>query len=199
MTTTFFLVRHAAHDNVGSFLAGRTAGVRLGPAGRAQAGRLAERMRSERIAAVQTSPRERSQETAEAIATACGIDPVAENHELDEIDFGGWSGKTFEELENHADWRLWNSDRLRAATPAGETMADVQARVVACMTKLMARHVEQGVVLVSHADVIKAAVCHILGLPTNAGCRFDISPASITTVVTGDWGARLLTLNETIY
>jgi broad specificity phosphatase PhoE len=199
MTTTFFLVRHAAHDNVGGFLAGRTAGVRLGPAGRAQAGRLAERMRRERFTAIHASPRERSRETAEAIAAACGVDPVTENDQLDEIDFGGWSGKTFQELEAFADWRLWNSDRLRAATPAGETMADVEARIVGCMTKLMAGRPEQAIVLVSHADVIKAAVCHILGLPADAGCKFDISPASITTVVAGDWGARLLTLNETIH
>ena len=199
MTTTFFFVRHAAHDNVGAFLAGRAAGVRLGLAGRAQAGRLAERMRRERFDAIHASPRERSQETAEAIAGACDIDPVTENDELDEIDFGGWSGKTFVELEDYADWRLWNADRQRAATPSGETMADVEGRVVSCMRKLVARHPEQGVVLVSHADVIKAAVCHVLGLEADAGARFDISPASITTVVAGDWGARLLTLNEVVH
>ncbi|RUV20061.1 histidine phosphatase family protein, partial [Mesorhizobium sp. M5C.F.Ca.IN.020.32.2.1] len=35
MTTTFFLIRHAAHDNVGAYLAGRMAGVCLGDTGRA--------------------------------------------------------------------------------------------------------------------------------------------------------------------
>ncbi|MDR6758664.1 broad specificity phosphatase PhoE [Mycoplana sp. BE70] len=40
MTTTFFLVRHAAHDNVGRFLAGRAGGVALSEPGRAQARRL---------------------------------------------------------------------------------------------------------------------------------------------------------------
>ena len=43
VTTTFFLVRHAAHDNLGAYLAGRMPGVRLGEAGSAQAGRLAKR------------------------------------------------------------------------------------------------------------------------------------------------------------
>jgi broad specificity phosphatase PhoE len=199
MTTTFLLVRHAAHDEVGSFLAGRVAGIRLGLAGRAQANRLAERMRRERLNAIHASPRERSQETAQAIAVACGISAVTENEELDEIDFGGWSGKTFAELENYADWRLWNSDRLHAATPAGETMASVQGRVISCMWRLAEHYPEQAVVLVSHADVIKAAVCHVIGLPADAGCRFDISPASITSVAAGDWGARLITLNETIH
>ena len=36
VTTTFFLVRHAAHDNVGGYLAGRLPGIRLGEAGRAK-------------------------------------------------------------------------------------------------------------------------------------------------------------------
>jgi broad specificity phosphatase PhoE len=199
MTTTFFLVRHAAHDNVGSFLAGRTEGVRLGTAGRAQAARLGERMRRERLAAIHASPRERSQETAEAIASACSLNPVATDDELDEIDFGGWSGKTFAELNELADWRLWNTDRARAPTPAGETMAHVQGRMLACMNRLASRHPEDAVVLVSHADVIKAAVCHILRLPADAGSMFDINPASITAVVSGDWGARILWLNETVH
>jgi broad specificity phosphatase PhoE len=199
MTTTFFLVRHAAHDNLGSFLAGRSAGVVLGQAGRAQAARLAERMQRESFAVIHTSPRERSRETAEAIAGAVGIEAVTSDDQLDEIDFGGWSGKTFAELENCADWRLWNSDRLRAATPAGETMADVQGRVLACMKRLTSHHPDGAVVLVSHADVIKAAICHVLQLPADAGCKFEISPASITVVVAGDWGSRLLSLNETIH
>jgi len=199
MTTTFFLVRHAAHDNVGSFLAGRAEGVRLGTAGRAQALRLGERMRRERFAAIHASPRERSQETAAAIASACSLNPVATDDELDEIDFGGWSGKTFAELNELADWRLWNTDRARAPTPAGETMAHVQGRMLACMNRLRSHHPEDAVVLVSHADVIKAAVCHILQLPADAGSAFDISPASITAVVSGDWGARVLWLNETVH
>ncbi|MGO4840289.1 histidine phosphatase family protein, partial [Rhizobiaceae sp. 2RAB30] len=33
MTTVFYLVRHAAHDNLGNFLAGRSEGIRLGRAG----------------------------------------------------------------------------------------------------------------------------------------------------------------------
>ena len=58
MTTTFFLVRHAAHDNLGAYLAGRMPGVRLGEAGLAQAGRLAKRMSAETFAKIVSSPRE---------------------------------------------------------------------------------------------------------------------------------------------
>jgi broad specificity phosphatase PhoE len=199
MTTTFFLVRHAAHDNLGGFLAGRTSGIRLGPSGRAQAERLAERMRRESFAAIHASPRERSQETAYAISTACGVGPVETDAALDEIDFGDWSGRTFAELNEEPDWQFWNSDRGRARTPAGETADKVRNRVLDCMQRGRSAYPERAVVLVSHADVIKAAICHILDLPAEACAKFDISPASITTVVSGDWGARILTLNETVH
>lgn len=196
MTTTFYLVRHAAHDNVGCYLAGRSEGVFLGRAGRAQASRLAERMCRESFSAVLSSPRERTRETASAISVAAEIGPVEIDADLDEIDFGIWSGKTFGELDGDPAWRQWNEQRARAVTPAGETMDQVQSRVCRCLHDLARRHREQAVVLVSHADIIKSAVCHVLGLPVDSCFRFDIDPASITIVVAGDWGTKLIRLNE---
>lgn len=196
MTTTFFLIRHAAHDNVDDYLAGRMAGVSLGESGRAQALRLASHMASKPLAAICCSPRERTLETAKPIAIACSPDKITICQELDEIDFGAWSGKTFEELNQDADWRVWNSRRQQARTPGGETMLDVQQRVTSLMQQLRKRYQNQSVALVSHADVIKAAVCKILGLPLGDCFRFDIDPASITTVVSGDWGSKLIRLNE---
>ncbi|MGX9572487.1 MULTISPECIES: histidine phosphatase family protein [Mesorhizobium] len=196
MTTTFFLIRHAAHDNVGAYLAGRMAGVCLGDTGRAQALRLASHMAPKPLAAICCSPRERTLETAKPIAIACSPDKITICQELDEIDFGAWSGKTFEELNQDADWRVWNSRRQQARTPGGETMLDVQQRVTSLMQQLRKRYQNQSVALVSHADVIKAAVCKVLGLPLGDCFRFDIDPASITTVVSGDWGSKLIRLNE---
>jgi probable phosphoglycerate mutase len=185
MTTTFFLIRHAAHDNVGCYLAGRMDGVSLGPAGQAQALQLASRMAREPLAAICSSPRERTLETARPIATACGVNQIAICHELDEIDFGAWSGKTFEELNDDAGWRMWNDERQIARTPSGETMHHVQQRVVALMDALCETTQNQCVALVSHADVIKAAVCRVLGLQLGDCFRFDIEPASVTTIVYG--------------
>ncbi|MEI9431560.1 histidine phosphatase family protein [Mesorhizobium sp. B2-5-4] len=196
MTTTFFLIRHAAHDNVGSYLAGRMAGVCLGEAGKAQAEQLGRRMAQETIAAILCSPRERTQETALPIAFACGVGEIAICAELDEIDFGDWSGKTFDELNGDAGWRAWNDQRQEARTPSGETMLDVQQRMVSLMNGVRELHQNQCVALVSHADVIKAAVCNVLGLPVGDCFRFDIDPASITTIVSGDWGSKLLRMNE---
>jgi broad specificity phosphatase PhoE len=199
VTTTFFLVRHAAHDNVGGFLAGRMEGVRMGEAGRAQAGRLAERMRRESFERILASPRERTQETAAAIATASGIGPVETAPELDEVDFGSWSGRTFDDLNRDPLWRQWNTVRSLAHTAGGETMLDVQARIAGLMTRIAGDRAEGGrVVLVTHADVIKSAVMLVLGMPVDAWARLEVAPASITTLVIGDWGATVHGLNEVV-
>jgi probable phosphoglycerate mutase len=198
MTTTFYLLRHAAHDDVGSYLAGRSPGVCLGAAGRAQASRLGEWMRRESFVAIVASPRERTRQTAQAVSVACEIGPVELAEELDEIDFGPWSGKTFAELNQDPAWRAWNDQRARAATPAGESMEHVRRRVCSCMRDLCAKHAGEGVVLVSHADVIKSAVCDVLGLAADGGFRFEIDPASVSVVVMGDWGAKLIRLNQSV-
>jgi broad specificity phosphatase PhoE len=88
--------------------------------------------------------------------------------------------------------------RSLARTPNGESMLDVQQRVVGFMEHLNRRFPDEAVVLVSHADVIRAAVGHMLGLAIDFWQRFDIGPGSITTLIVGEWGARLLTLNEVV-
>jgi probable phosphomutase (TIGR03848 family) len=197
VTTTFFLVRHAVHDRVGQILCGRMPGVSLGELGRRQAARLAERLATENVAAIRTSPLERARETAEPIAARCGL--IAETcASLDEIDFGAWSGLSFDSLAADPRWSEWNDRRSAARPPAGETMQEVQARIVAAMECLREVHPDGAVVLVSHGDVIKAALLQQLGLPVDAYGRFDIDPASISTVAVGEWGSRVLRLNEAV-
>ena len=191
----FFLVRHAAHELVDRVLCGRMTGVSLGEAGRAQARRVAERLARDPIAAVHTSPLERAQETAAAIGDRLQLQP--EIHDaINEIDVGEWSGRTFEELREDPRWHAWNSARAVSRPPRGESMLEVQARVVGHLERARAEHPERAVVLVTHSDVIKAALLYCLGMPLDGYRRFDISPASISALVIGDWGAKVITMNE---
>jgi broad specificity phosphatase PhoE len=194
--TLFLLLRHAAHDKVGSFLAGRMPGIVLGEAGQAQAARFGERLRREQIAALYCSPRERTRQTAQAIASASGLAPPQELDPLDEIDFGDWSGKSFAELDADDAWRAWNAHRSVAATASGESFADVTDRIIGAMDQLTLRHPGATVGLVTHADVIKAAVLHHLRLSADDWWRIEISPASITRLHLAGHGAQLLGLNE---
>jgi broad specificity phosphatase PhoE len=188
------LVRHAAHDHVGRVLTGRAPGFGLGDEGRIQAGRLADWFSGQSIAAVETSPRERARETALAIAAAVGVEPETVP-EVDEIDFGNWTLKSFDDLEPDPAWRLWNVQRADACPPGGETMAAVRVRIAGHLVRLADRFAGRTAIVVSHADVIRAAVADVLGLSLDHLHRFEIAPASVTTLVAGAWGAKVTALN----
>lgn len=195
MTATILLVRHAAHVQLGRVLSGRTGEVPLSAAGRAQAERLGQRLSSEGLDAVHTSPVRRAQETARALASIVNLTEHVEQP-LDEIDFGGWSGRAFAELDKDPQWHEWNRRRSAAVPPGGEPMIAVQRRVLAHLRAVAQQASGAIVAMVSHADVIRAAVAGILGLSLDRILSFDIDPASVTRVAAGAWGERLLSVNE---
>jgi broad specificity phosphatase PhoE len=187
MTATLILVRHAAHVHLDRVLSGRMPDVPLSDAGRAQATRLAEALADRGVTAVQASPLTRAQETARVIA---GGLPVQTVDALQEIDFGAWTGRSFADLHDDPEWDRWNKERATARPPQGESMAEAQARLVAHLAT-----VQGTAVLVTHADMIRAAVCHVLGLDLGSYWRFDVGPASRTVLQWEDWGGRLVSLN----
>jgi broad specificity phosphatase PhoE len=193
VVTTLHLVRHGSHVLPSGVLAGRSPGVTLSAEGREQALRTAERLAgTDGIDAVQCSPLERTYQTAGIIADRLRLTPVRVDA-LVEIDFGDWTGRSFEELDRCEDWRQWNHFRTGTRPPGGETMLEAQARAL--------RHVETlapgtATVLVSHCDVIRAMLTHWLGMPTDLLLRLEIAPASISTVEIGPWGPRILRINE---
>lgn len=196
MTTSIILVRHAAHAHLGKILSGRTPGIPLSEAGRGQAARLRETLAGETLDGVQTSPVQRSKETAEAIAADRADLAVETVEPLNEIDFGDWSGAAFDDLEADPRWHEWNSERASGTTPGGETMIAAQHRAWTHITQAAEANPERTILMVSHCDIIRAVVARVLDLSLNAVHRFDVEPASITRLLVGSWGARLISLNE---
>ena len=195
--TIFYLVRHAPHAAVGTRLCGRAQGHRLDQNGRERAGRVALILAAARPAAVYASPLERTVETGEAIAQACGV-PLQIAAALTEIDFGRWTGMDFSSLETDPDWRGWNIARATARAPGGESMGEVQARTARWIGSVRALHPGERVVAVSHADVIKAILAEALGWSLDRHDRLQIDPASISRLAVADWGAKVLSINEVI-
>lgn len=197
--TTVFLIRHAAHDRVGDTLCGRMPGVVLGEAGRSQAEALARWMAQEGADMLYASPLERARQTGEAIARRLGIG-MEISEALMEIDCGAWTGRSFGDLEADPRWTEWNEARATARIPGGESMMQVQARAVAELVRLRDKHPGARIALVSHADVIKAVLAAFLGLPLDQHMRFEIAPASCSTLVLWPGGAagggKLLNLNH---
>ena len=67
----------------------------------------------------------------------------------------------FDDLASQPEWQAWNACRGLARVPGGESMLDVQARAVSAMLRLRAAWPEGEIVIVSHADVIKAILAHV--------------------------------------
>lgn len=194
-TATILLIRHASHGELGAVLTGRKPGISLTEAGRAQAERLAERLASLRLTAVQSSPVQRARETALEIAKRSGGEvEVAEP--LDEIDFGTWTGRSFAELEPEPAWRAWNERRSIAVPPGGEGMQRVQARALEHVRASARRFAGETVAMVTHCDVIRAVVAAILGLSLDNILRFAVDAASFSRISAGEWGESLISLNE---
>jgi len=197
MATTFLLIRHAAHIHLDKLFSGRMPGVPLSETGRAQAARLGAALASEPIDQIVHSPLDRTSETAAAIAAARGSAvPVAAAAGLIEIDLGDWTGRSWQDFGDDPAWRAWNERRGSARIPGGETMGEAQARIVGCLAALAREADGRTVAVVSHSDMIRAAVAHVLELPLDRLLSFDVDVASVTRVVWGEWGARLLSLNE---
>jgi broad specificity phosphatase PhoE len=185
--TTFLLVRHASHDLVGKALAGRASAVRLNGAGRREAQELSERLASVPPRALFVSPQMRALETAEPLARRLQLAPQVEAA-LDEIDFGRWTGRTFDELARDPLWPVWVERRGVAAPPEGEPFVQVQERIVRCLSRLQAEYSDAVIVLVSHGDVLKAALAHYLRMSLDDLECFDLRPASVSIVsAVGSW------------
>jgi broad specificity phosphatase PhoE len=189
------LIRHAHTDALGRSLSGRSVGVPLSTDGRSQAERLGQALACCPLAAIYTSPLDRAVQTAEAIGRY-QLMAVSQVAELLEIDFGGWTGKTFVELERDPAWHEFNTRRSTASIPGGEGLADVQARIVAAVSRLGARHPGQTIALVSHADVLRFALLHYAGAPLDDYARFEVAPASVTrlSLIAGE--TRLVFVNR---
>ena len=192
--TTFLLVRHATCDPVGRRLAGREPGIHLNGEGRAQAARPAAWLAPVAVAAVYASPLERARETAEHLAAGRGL-PVTTDPAFVELDFGEWTGRAIESLADDPHWQRFNTFRSTTAPPGGESMLLAQTRAVAGLRALADRHADATVVVVSHADVLRAVVCHFAGVPLDLLLRIEIAPASVSTLALHAWGPVLRGLN----
>jgi probable phosphoglycerate mutase len=194
--TRFLLLRHGSTDMLDHGISGRAPGIHLNPRGEREARWLADHLRARHLAAIYTSPLERTWQTAELVAAKLGLTPVA-NDALLELHFGEWTGQTFEALSLDQRWRDFNAFRCGTSIPGGELMLETQNRAVRLLLELREKHGDATVALVTHGDVIKASLTYFLGMPLDFHVRLDIAPASCSELELGRDYVRVLRLNET--
>jgi probable phosphoglycerate mutase len=195
--TTVLFIRHGENQWTKKHkLAGRTPGVHLNKYGRKQAEALGQRLAQTKLAAIYASPLERTMETAEAIAKHHNL-KIQECPGLIEVDYGDWTGKAISKLAKEKSWSQIQFYPSGAGFPGGETMYQMQHRFVQEINSLVAAHPEQTIAVVGHADLIKAAIAHYLGVHFDLFQRIVISTASITTISFTFMGPRVLAVNDT--
>ena len=160
--TTIYLIRHGETDwNLNGRWQGH-ADVPLNDVGRAQARRLAERLRASgpRFDAIYSSDLQRAWETARTVAAAVGVSPRP-MPELREIDVGTWSGRTNAEIraaDADAYERIRSGEDL--ARGGGERFLDLYTRVVGVAERLTAVHPGATLALVTHGGPVRALLLH---------------------------------------
>ncbi len=194
--TLLLLIRHGTNDWVHGRLAGWTPGVRLNEEGQNQAQALSERLGDLPIAAVYSSPLERTIETAQAIATPRNlIVRVVEG--VGEVRYGDWNGGDLKELSKHELWPGVQFYPSGTRFPGGETLGEVQMRAIATLDGLRAQHPNDIIAVVSHADLIKLVISYYIGIHIDLFQRLVINPASLTALAFAQMGPRLLAFNDT--
>lgn len=195
--TLVLLVRHGQTPTTGSTLPGRAKGLHLADTGRAQAETAAARIGAlGNVAAVYASPLERTRETAKPIAAAVGQRVVTDKGLL-ECDFGDWTGRKLSDLMKLPEWRTVQRYPSGFRFPGGESFGEMQQRITSTVKRLAAVHRGQTVVLVSHADPIKAAVADALGTHLDLFQRIVVSPCSVTAILESPDGPVVLAVNST--
>jgi probable phosphomutase (TIGR03848 family) len=198
--TTVILLRHGRTTaNAAGVLAGWTPGVRLDDAGTAQVQAVAQRLAAVPLAAVVSSPLERCQQTAGAVADGRPLELQTDDR-LGEARYGDWTGRPIKELVKDPMWKVVQQHPSAAVFPGaeGEGLAQTQARAVAAVREWNAKLGPDAVWLAcSHGDVIKAVLADALGVHLDQFQRIVVDPASLSVVTYTDTRPFVARVNDT--
>jgi probable phosphoglycerate mutase len=191
------LIRHGENEYVkAGKLAGHLPGVHLNERGRQQAVELAEALKEVPLKAIYSSPLERALETAELIAGGRKLE-IRLRSELMDNDIGTWQGRTLKQLSRTKKWKVVQQAPSRFTFPEGESFLQTQTRIASCLDEIAASHKPNDVVaVVFHADPIKLAVAHHLGMPLDHFQRLGCDTGSITVLYVSKTSAHLIKLNQ---
>jgi broad specificity phosphatase PhoE len=196
MLETIHLVRHGHHAMLGDRLCGRMPGVQLDDLGCRQMSRCAE-MIAEAPAAIQSSPQRRTQQSASILAWHFGL-PVEIAPDVDEIDYGKWTSQAFADLEGDTRWKRWNTRRSTSRPPGGESMRALQQRVVHHLEQLRRSETDGAIVIVSHAEPIRAALLYYSRTSLDNFFSIQVDPASVSTLAVDKSGIRISRINQQV-
>jgi len=163
--TRLYLIRHGQVENYESGVLNGHNNVGLSTLGLRQLETVASRLKDDDIAAVYSSDLQRARKGAEFIARHHGLMPVVDAS-LRELNFGLWTGASFMEIEAAFPGALEERSQQLAdyRPPGGESLGDLQGRVMPVLRKALADHAGAVIVFVAHGGVNRVILADALGL-----------------------------------
>jgi broad specificity phosphatase PhoE len=195
--TRVILVRHGETEwNRVERFRGRI-DIDLNETGRRQADAVARRLSTWQIGAIYSSPLKRAWETAEPIASACGLE-VTTLEGIEDVDYGSWAGLTPQEARTQYPeaFDTWVHTPLSTQFPQGESLRRVQVRAWSALQEVCSAHEGKAVAVVSHVVVNRALICAALGLVGDAFWKIGQDNAAINVLMALQGRYRVLLLND---
>lgn len=172
----------------------------LSELGREQARRLGERFRAAKIDHLVTTPYQRTQETARAIAATTGV-TVLEEPGLGAVDPGELGTTPFSQRQQRWPEYYQNPSPLLDYSPfGGEGPKAFYERVTeAFVERIWDRHVQEKttVVVVCHGETVNAVLLHLLGLPFAGWMYFSVDHTAVTWIDVRLGRPRIRFVNDT--
>lgn len=191
---TVFLLRHGetAWNKLGRVM-GRTQ-VPLGADGVQQIQKIAPLVATLELDAIYTSPLRRAVQTAKVVAAETKL-PICKSEGLNEIAYGEWAGRYFEDLIDDELYRRFIKSPAKTILPGGETISDVQRRGLEVIEEAAQKIPGGRFLFVSHGDVIRAILCHYMKLPLNEYRRLRVDNGSLSALQTDRRWAEIKYVN----
>lgn len=167
--TRIYLIRHGEVAGAGTPRYNGHTDVALSERGVTQYHQMKERLASTAISACYTSDLSRCAIGAEIIGSHLGVTPVRERN-LRELDIGVWEGKTWAELQANypQEWQARLADIVNYRVPQGESLRDLNDRIMPVIDGIVARHRGAEALVVAHGGANRVILLNAIGAPLAA-------------------------------
>ena len=128
--------------------------------------RLKERLADVPVSACYTSDLTRCVTGANIICSQFDLEPI-QRRELRELGIGIWEGMTWTEIIERwpAEWQARLADLVNYRVPQGESLQEMNDRVMPVIKDIVDRHVGQELLVVAHGGVNRVVVLNAIGAP----------------------------------
>jgi broad specificity phosphatase PhoE len=182
-TTSLWLIRHAEVEPQYQSVFGGRIDMGISERGHRQAGALATYLHRRKFDALYASPMKRVQQTLAPLLLN-GAPKAVLLPELREVDFGDWTGLSWEQVE--AKFGIspysWLDQLERGTIRNGECATDFRARLEPCLSQILGKHSGQQVAIACHGGVIRMTLAILLDWPLSNLASLEVEYASLTQV-----------------